>query len=270
MALLHIEPLPRNATPGEVLRFVAGVGKLDGKQVGKITLLGNAARVEVPDGHAARAGRRPRRGHVPRAAGPRPVRRRRQASRLARTLRPPRPAACTWRPRPSANSSRRRAARGVAEDGTALAKLVVIEEDAGLGGRLILTFASVNRGTPLPPNRLQPGAPVVLTQTGTHRPASLRGVVSDRAERTISVAFEQPDLDLPDDATWRLDLSPDEASRQRQLAALARAGTAEGDRLAELRAVLLGEREPACDEPRASARGSSLPRLAARSRARRT
>src|SRR4051794_2479471 len=54
MALLHIEPLPRNATPGEVLRFVAGVGKLDGRHVGKITLLGNAARVEVPDAHAAK------------------------------------------------------------------------------------------------------------------------------------------------------------------------------------------------------------------------
>jgi hypothetical protein len=242
MALLHLEPLPRNATPGEVLRFVAGVGKLDGKHVGKITLLGNAARVEVPDAHAAKlvvaldgAAFRERPVRV-RFADRTGAGSHEHFDRLARLLQLEADA--------EREQFKERAARGVAEDGTALTKLVVVEEDAGLGGRLILTFASVNRGAALPPNRLQPGAPVVLTQTGTNRPASLRGVVSDRAERAVSVAFEQPDLELPDDATWRLDLSPDEASRQRQLAALTRAGTAEGDRLAEMRAVLLGEREP--------------------------
>jgi hypothetical protein len=258
MAQLHIEPLPRNATPGEVLRFVAGTGKIDGKQIGKITLLGSAARVEVPDGHAVRLvaaldgatfRERPVRARYADAA-------KRAGShehfdRLARLLH--------LEAEAEREQFKLRAVRGVAEDGTALAKLVVIEEDAGLGGRLILTFASINKGMPLPPNRLQPGAPVVLTQTGTNRPVSLRGVVSDRAERTISVAFEQPDLDLPDDATWRLDLSPDEASRQRQLAALARAGTAEGDRLAELRTVLLGEVEPTWASPEPGEPGASAP-----------
>ncbi len=242
MAQLHIEPLPRNATPGEVLRFVAVVGKLDGKQVGKITLLGNAARFEVPGTHAARlvaaldgAAFRERPVRV-RFADRKGTGSHEHFDRLARLLQ--------LEAEAEREQFKDRAARGVAEDGTTLTKLVVVEEDAGLGGRLILTFGSVNRGAPLPPNRLQPGAPLVLTQTGTNRPASLRGVVSDRAERVISVAFEQPDLELPDDATWRLDLSPDEASRQRQLAALARAGTADGDRLAELRAVLFGERAP--------------------------
>src|SRR5579885_2882982 len=241
MATLHIDPLPRNATPGEVLRFVAGTGNLDGKKVGKITFLGPAARVEVPVAHATKLvaaldgatfRERPvrvRLADAPRRAGPAD-----HFDHLARLLQ--------LEAEAERQQFRDRAARGAeAGDGTSLTKLLVIEEDAGLGGRLILTIGSVNRGSPLPPNRLQPGAPVVLTQTGTNRPASLRGVVSDRTERTVSVAFEQPDQDLPDDATWRLDLSPDEASRQRQLAALARAGAADGDRLAELRAVLLGE-----------------------------
>src|SRR5439155_9551973 len=38
--------------------------------------------------------------------------------------------------------------------------------------------------------------------------------------------------------------APDEVSRLRQQDALRRAASADGDRLAELRAVLLGEREP--------------------------
>src|SRR3712207_2489335 len=49
MALLHIDQLPRNATPGELLRLVPAVGKIDAKRVGKIARLGNAATVEVPD-----------------------------------------------------------------------------------------------------------------------------------------------------------------------------------------------------------------------------
>jgi hypothetical protein len=242
MTQLQIEPLPRNATPGEVLRFVATLGKIDGKKVGAITLLGKGARVEVPDALApklvaaldgATFRERRVRVHLARssAAGGQPD----HFNHLARLLQLEADA--------ERQQLRERAARGFAAgDGTSLTHLIIAEEDVGLGGRLILTLARANRHEPLPPNRLQPGAPVLLTQTGTPRPVSHRGVVSDRAERTIAVAFEQSDAEWPDDAAWRLDLSPDEASRQRQLAALNRAGTAEGDRLAELRTVLLGER----------------------------
>ncbi len=241
MVELHIEPLPRNATAGEVLRFVAEVGKVEGKRIGKITRLGNAARVEVPEGQANKlvqaldgATFRERRVRVRFAAAPKGEGSEHFAH-LARLLK--------LEAEAEREQLKARAASGVADDGTCLTKLTIVEEDAGLGGRLILTFASVGR-TPLPPNRLGPGAPVVLTETAAKRPASFRGVVSDRGERTISVAFEQSDAEWPDDATWRLDLSPDEASRVRQLAALARVGAADGDRLAELRAVLMGEREP--------------------------
>jgi DNA polymerase III delta prime subunit len=246
MAQLHIDPLPRNATPGEVLRFVAGVGKVDGKKVGKILFLGNAARVEVPDGSASQLvaaldgatfRERPVRARL--ASAPPPGSQSAHFDHLARLLK--------LEAEAERDQLKERAARGAAGDGTSLTALVVTEEDAGLGGRLILTFARVNRHEQLPPNRLGPGSPVQVTQTGTTRPAVLRGVVSDRAERTIAVAFEQTDAVLPDDAGWRIDLSPDEASRQRQLGALARAGAADGDRLAELRDVLLGEREPTVD-----------------------
>src|SRR5207248_9846999 len=122
------------------------------------------------------------------------------------------------------------------------------EAEFGLGGRLLLTLGRKTRTDPLPPNRLGPGSPVVITQTKVNRGLTFRGVVHDRSETALGVAIEPPDDDLPDEATWRLDLTPDEVSRLRQQDALRRASAAAGDRLAELRAVLLGEREPEFDD----------------------
>ena len=54
MATLNIDRLPRNATPGEVLRFVTTHGKIDGKRIGTIAFLGNTAIVDVPDNAASK------------------------------------------------------------------------------------------------------------------------------------------------------------------------------------------------------------------------
>lgn len=240
MATLNIDRLPRNATPGEVLRFVATHGKIDGKRIGKIVFLGNTAVVDVPDNAASKL--------VTALDGATfrdyPIRVR-LTSKLARESGPNHFDHLTRLLQLEADAERQqmklRAQNGTAEDGTSLRNLVIRDDDIGLGGRMILIFTRGQRPEPLPPNRLQPGAPVVLTQSGKARPASFRGVVSDRSERTISVAFDPSETEWPDDATWRLDLSPDEAGRQRQVAALNRTAAAEGDRLAELRKVLLGE-----------------------------
>ena len=248
MAHIQLDPLPRNATPGEVLRFVATLGKIDGKRIGKIALLGNGARVEVPDGAAgslvaALDGATFRERNVRARLSGRPDGGPAHFSQLAKLL--------DLEAEAERQRVRELAKRGDAsEDGTTLTALVLTEEDTGLGGRLVLTFVRINRHEPLPPNRLGPGSPVLLTQCGAKRPASHRGVIAERGDRSVAVAFDQTDLDLPDDATWRIDLAADEASRQRQLAALGRAGAAENDRLAELRAVLLGEREPAFEAAR--------------------
>jgi hypothetical protein len=53
MAVIHNDPLPPRTTPGEVLRFVADRGPLDGKQVGKIAFIGRGATIEIPDARAA-------------------------------------------------------------------------------------------------------------------------------------------------------------------------------------------------------------------------
>ncbi len=135
------------------------------------------------------------------------------------------------------------------------------DAEFGLGGRLLLTFGRKALNDPLPPSRLGPGSPVVLNQTNVNRRVpSYRGVIYDRDTATIGVAIDPPDDELPDDATWRLDLSPDEVSRLRQQDALRRAASASGDRLAELRAVLVGgKEEPTPPAPLPEGKGEKEP-----------
>src|SRR5204862_856346 len=97
--------------------------------------------------------------------------------------------------------------------GVCLTNLVVVDEQGGLGGRFILTLARRAR-TPLPWSRLGVGTPVVLSP-GTGKPDDgRRGIVCERNESSIRVAFDE----LPEDEadTWRLDLAHDEIARLRQ------------------------------------------------------
>ncbi|MGL4551218.1 MAG: AAA domain-containing protein, partial [Gemmataceae bacterium] len=79
------------------------------------------------------------------------------------------------------------------------------------------------------------------------RPEGQRGVVADRAETSVRVAFDEP----PDDDAelYRLDLAPDEAARLRMRQALEFARGVKKGRLAELRGVLLGQDLPRHDPP---------------------
>jgi superfamily I DNA and/or RNA helicase len=74
-----------------------------------------------------------------------------------------------------------------------------------------------------------------------------RGVVYERGDTSIAVALAQLPEDAEDVELWRLDLSSDEISSQRQRAALERAMRAQGDRLAQLRDVLLGTADATFD-----------------------
>lgn len=246
MAVIHIEPVPPRCSPGVVLSFVCTGANLDSKHVGKIAFVGRGATVEVPDTRAATivkaldgATMQDRPVRV-RFAGKADYTDADHFANLSKLL--------DLEAAAEEAEARRRSALGRdAGDGTTLTALVLREAEFGLGGRLLLTLGRKGRTEPLPPNRLGPGSPVVLTQTKVNRGLTFRGVVHDRSETTLGVAIEPPDDDLPDEATWRIDLSPDEVSRLRQQDALRRARAATGDRLADLRAVLLGEKAPELD-----------------------
>ncbi|QEG31489.1 RecBCD enzyme subunit RecD [Gemmata obscuriglobus] len=244
MALIHIDPVPPRCPPGVVLAFVCGGGKIDSKHVGKIAFVGRGATVEVPDGKAAAivnaldgATLQAKPVRV-RFAGKADFTDANHLSNLSHLL--------DLEAKAEQEEARRRAQAEEGSpvgDGSTLTKLVLRDSEFGLGGRLLLTFGRKTLNEPLPPSRLGPGAPVLLSQTNVNRRVpSYRGVIYDRDTATIGVAIDPPDDDLPDEAVWRLDLSPDEVSRLRQQDALRRAASATGDRLAQLREVLLGER----------------------------
>jgi ATP-dependent RNA/DNA helicase IGHMBP2 len=248
MPLLHLEPLPPRTSKGDLLRLLIDTGGLGRQQVGRIDLAGPAATVEVPDGWESRlvkaldgASFKDRRlrawvtGGAPGGGGEDHFR------RLARLLTLESEAEA----RQTLEQVRRLSPAEAARTGDCLLGLVITEESSGLGGRCILTLAKKDRTQPLPWTRLGTGTPVLLSPAGGAEDEGWRGVVCERDRRFLRVALNEPPEGAKDHAAYRVDLSADEAARQRQLAALERARSAARDRLAELRAVLLGEARPA-------------------------
>jgi superfamily I DNA and/or RNA helicase len=129
--------------------------------------------------------------------------------------------------------------------GNSLIHLVIRDEDAGLGGRILLTFGKRNQNLSLPWNRLRTGSPVILSEEGASQRVSesegWRGIVSRAGRDSIQVAFnEWPEAD-ESSSTFRLDRSTDEVGRQRQRQAMDKARDAKSSRLAMLRDVLLAK-----------------------------
>src|SRR6056297_3603282 len=109
--------------------------------------------------------------------------------------------------------------------------------------RMLLDFTKPG-GEPLPMNRLKVGSPVVVSNDADPADNGVPGVVSRRKHNVIQVATDA----WPDAHTYRLDLSPDETTRRRQLAAMAQARQASG-RSGRLREMLLGSRPLRYQEP---------------------
>ncbi len=125
--------------------------------------------------------------------------------------------------------------------GETILALQVADHRIGLAGRILLDLSKAN-GDRIPMNRLRVGSPVVVSENGNADDVGIAGVVSKRNAFSIQVAVEQ----WPESERLRLDLSPDETTRRRQLAAMARARTTTG-RAARLRDTLLGFQEPRFD-----------------------
>lgn len=130
--------------------------------------------------------------------------------------------------------------------GLAICELIVRDERFAVGGRTKYIFGK-RHYRPLPFTRLQTGTPVVVTEerlAGQADQPHWRGVVAGRDRDSIEVVFDEPPEFEAEHPTVRIDQSSDEISRQRIERALQKVAAVERGRVAELRAVMLGEREP--------------------------
>ncbi len=132
----------------------------------------------------------------------------------------------------------------VEKTGETLVRMQLTDNQTGLAGRLLLDFTKPG-GESLPMNRLKVGSPVVISDNDNAKDNGVAGVVSRRKHNLIQVATET----WPEGSWFRIDLSPDETTRRRQIAAMARARIATGRR-GRLRDVLLGKRPLRFRDPR--------------------
>jgi len=247
MPLLHLSPLPPRITKGELLRFVCDTGGIRSEDIGKINVGGTAATVEIPNEWLARllkaldgASLKNRRLRVSCLAdAPRTSTNEDHFQRLSRLLELEGEAEVQQ----TQESLGRLSSSEAEKTGKSLGNLVIVEEDSGLGGRCILTLAKRNRQIALPWTRLEPGTPVLLSPEGAAE-NRWRGVVCERSEMAISIALNEPPQESDRFTAFRLDVSGDDVSRQRQQSALERVRLAARDRLAELRSILIGDVAP--------------------------
>lgn len=245
MALLHLESLPPRITKGDLLHFLNTTGGMSRVQVGRIDLRGTMATIEVPPAWTTRlvkaldgASLKDRRIRARSVEVDAPTEDD-HFQRLSRLLELESDAEAQR----TLEAMRGLSSAEAERTGEHLNGLVIVEETSGLGGRCILTLARRNRSLALPWNRFEPGTPVLLSPGSGSE--GWRGVVCERKPDSLRLALNEPPEEAEPAATYRLDLSSDEVARRRQLAALERVRTAHRDRLAELRAILLGEVAPA-------------------------
>ncbi len=133
--------------------------------------------------------------------------------------------------------------------GLSILRLAVTDEEAALGGRILITFERTT-GDILPPGRMQPGDIVrVVPQNPAGRGGKdgakpPTGVVWKRTPRAIAVAFDDTIEEAVGDGALRLDRIANDITYRRMRIALERLARADRGRPAQLREILLGEREP--------------------------
>ena len=132
--------------------------------------------------------------------------------------------------------------------GVCLVGLTIREEESGFGGRAVVTLGKRDRRAELPWSRLNSGSPVVLSEEQVAESGAWRGVVTERNRETITIVLAQSPEPIGDRPTFRLDMSSDEISRERQRAALQQVAAADSGRLAALKRKLLGEEAPTNSE----------------------
>ena len=108
--------------------------------------------------------------------------------------------------------------------GESILDLVITDHRPGLGGNELFTFKKRNETIQMPWHRLKVGSPVVVSLFDSNSNKSETGVVSYKRRNSIEVALNR----RPDGECFRIDLTADEITRQRQLAAINTAMSSRG------------------------------------------
>lgn len=124
------------------------------------------------------------------------------------------------------------------QSGETLLHMKIMDHRTGLAGRMIIDFQK-NDHRDLPSNRMKVGSPIVVSNEANKSDRGVPGVVSGKRKDLVQVAVEQ----WPDGTSFRIDLSPDETTRRRQLGAMAKAKCVSG-RAKQLRDIVIGCRDP--------------------------
>lgn len=245
MSLLRLDNLPPRTTRGTIVRLLTLVAELEREQVGAIELHGRWATVEVPPRRLARVvaaldGVLLDNRHV-RASAEGGFPGAKDDDHFARMIRLLEMEA-DEEARQALESVRRLAPEEAEKAGNSLVDLVVRDDYAGLGGRTLVVLGKPGDKL-LPWTRLGVGSPVLLSSDHSSG-VGWRGVISERDAKTVEVALDRSPEVAGDRPVFRLDLSNDEIARRRQRQAMERARAASGDRLAQLRDILLGKNPP--------------------------
>jgi len=244
MELLFIEGLPPTVGKGGIVRLLIEVGQVNKNHIGKITLNGGLATVEVSNGRAAPL------AHLldGRLVETRHIRVWQQASEGSQ---PHFAQLRRWLALEAEAEKEQLQTDPQVQSEHTLARLVIRGEDVGMGGRILLQLAPRNEQARLPFSRLSTGSPVMLIEEGESQPQSWRGIISRLSRQSCEIALNQS----PESAarSFRVTLANDEIARQRMERALTRVESARGDRTAVLRDIIRGEHPAAFDHGRVPA-----------------
>ena len=218
---------------GGVLRLLIEVGSVDKQCIGKIVVQDGFATVELEDGLATRAVRKLDGAQV-------------ESRHLRAWQQPDLHTADAhfvqllhWL-NLEAQAEQVQLATLQQKDDSHLERLVIKDETIGLGGIILLRLQPRNEQAVLPWTPLNAGSPITLREEGQVGGHIWRGVVTQLHRKTIEIGVHQSPEPVGNRPTFAIDLAYDAIARQRMERALTQVMAAKGNRLAELRDILLG------------------------------
>ncbi len=240
MSILHLYPVPRKTSKGRVLQWLVEHGNIKSKAVGRIAITGSLARIGVETNLGPRVTKF--------VHGQKFDNRTIEAwdspsdtdyggndyfEKLLKLLEIE-AEECT---KLSSANLRQSQENHRDASSSSLTNLIVTGDDTGFGGQLYLTLAPKNQQR-LPPTRIRVGSPVLLTEI--NQQVSRPGIVCRVARESVQIALTEDIPPSMDDTVFRLDLADDNIASQREQMAVTRVASASGNRLAELRDIIVG------------------------------